>query len=59
MQLVVRTKRVQQTALGMPPGTPTPRVPGWKPLWTNLALALDAILASWRSRQAVSRFRSR
>ncbi|MEO7937125.1 MAG: hypothetical protein ABIR55_00725, partial [Burkholderiaceae bacterium] len=49
MQLVVRTEHVQQTALGMPEGIPTPQVPGWKPLWTNPTLALDAILASWRS----------
>lgn len=47
MQLIVRKEHVQQTALAMPEGEPTPQLPRWKPDWTDHLAGVDQILASW------------
>lgn len=43
----IREEHMQQTALAMPPGAPSPRVPGWKPRFADCRLGLDDIVASW------------
>jgi len=44
---LVRTEHMQQVALAMPARAPSPRVPGWKPAWTDHRLGLDQVVADW------------
>ncbi len=46
-KVIVREEHMQQTALPMPPRTPTPRVPGWKPRFPNYRAGLDQVINAW------------
>ena len=44
---IIREEHMQQTALGMPPRAPSPRVPGWKPGFPDFPKGLDQVIAAW------------
>lgn len=46
-RLIVREEHMQQTALAMPPLTPRPRVPGWKPMYPDYQAGLDQVIEAW------------
>jgi nucleoside-diphosphate-sugar epimerase len=46
-KVIVAEEHMQQTALAMPPGAPTPRVPGWKPKFPDYRIGLDQVLEAW------------
>ena len=48
IRLIVREEHMQQVALAMPSRPPTPRVPGWKPVFTDYHKGLDQIIEVWR-----------
>jgi len=45
---IIREEHMQQTALGMPPGAPSPRVPGWKPGFPDFRKGLDQVIEAWQ-----------
>jgi len=45
---VVCEEHMQQTALGMPPRVPSPRVPGWKPRFPDFRKGIDQVIATWQ-----------
>jgi hypothetical protein len=45
---------MQQTALAMQLRAPSPRVPGWKPKFTDYRKGLDHVIEAWRERDAGS-----
>ena len=47
VKLVVRKEHMQQVALAMPARAPSPRVPGWRPRWTDYRTGLDRIVDGW------------
>jgi len=47
MRLIVREEHMQQAALAMPARTPAPRVPGWKPQFSDYRAGLDQSIAGW------------
>ena len=49
IRLVVREEHMQQAALAMPAGAPSPRVPEWKPVFADYRKGLDQILAAWNA----------
>jgi nucleoside-diphosphate-sugar epimerase len=46
-KVIIREEHMQQTALGMPPRAPSPRVPGWKPRFADYRKGLDQIIETW------------
>ena len=46
-RLIVREEHMQQAALPMPAGAPTPRVPGWKPRFADYREGLDQVIEAW------------
>ena len=48
IKLIVREEHMQQVALAMPSRPPAPRVPGWKPVFTDYHKGLDQIIEVWR-----------
>lgn len=46
-RLIIAPEHMQQVALAMPPGTPTPRVPGWKPRFPDYRKGLDQVIQDW------------
>ena len=46
---IIREEHMQQTALGMPPRAPRPRVPGWEPKFPDYRNGLDEVIAAWRA----------
>jgi nucleoside-diphosphate-sugar epimerase len=48
IKLVVREEHMQQTALAMPARPPSPRVPGWKPAFSDYRNGLDQIIEAWK-----------
>ena len=44
---MIREEHMQQTALPMPSGTPTPRVKGWKPKFADYRDGLDQVIRTW------------
>ena len=46
-RVIVREEHMQQVALPMPPRTPTPRVPGWKPRFPDYRGGLDQVIEAW------------
>jgi nucleoside-diphosphate-sugar epimerase len=46
-KVIIREEHMQQTALGMPPRAPSPRVPGWKPRFPDYRKGLDQIIEAW------------
>jgi len=40
---------MQQAALAMPDHAPSPRVPGWKPVFPDYRHGLDAIIEAWET----------
>jgi nucleoside-diphosphate-sugar epimerase len=48
-KLVVREEHMQQVALAMPTRAPSPRVPGWKPVWPDHRHGLDQIIEAWNA----------
>ncbi|MEP7183859.1 MAG: hypothetical protein ABI886_16905 [Betaproteobacteria bacterium] len=47
-RVIIREEHMQQTALGMPPRAPSPRVPGWKPRFSDYRKGLDQVIETWR-----------
>ncbi len=47
MRLIVREAHMQQAALAMPARAPAPRVPGWKPVFSDYRAGLDQSIAGW------------
>ena len=47
IKLIVREEHMQQAALAMPSRPPSPRVPGWKPVFTDYRKGLDQVVAAW------------
>jgi nucleoside-diphosphate-sugar epimerase len=45
--VIIREEHMQQTALSMPSGVPTPRVPGWRPKFADYRKGLDQVIESW------------
>ena len=48
IKLVVREEHMQQVALAMPAQAPLPRVPGWKPVFSDYRNGLDQIIEAWK-----------
>ncbi len=46
-KVIIREEHMQQTALGMPPRAPSPRVPGWKPTFQDYRNGLDQVIEAW------------
>ena len=46
-KVIVREEHMQQTALAMPHRAPTPRVPGWKPKFSDYRNGLDQVIETW------------
>jgi nucleoside-diphosphate-sugar epimerase len=46
-RVIIRKEHMQQTALGMPPRAPSPRVPGWKPRFPEYQTGLDQVIEAW------------
>ncbi len=46
-KLIIRKEHMQQVELPMPPRAPTPRVPGWRPVWPDHRAAQEQIIESW------------
>jgi nucleoside-diphosphate-sugar epimerase len=49
IKLIVREEHMQQAALAMPSRPPSPRVPGWKPVFTDYRKGLDQIIEAWHN----------
>jgi nucleoside-diphosphate-sugar epimerase len=47
MRLIVREEHMQQAALAMPAQAPAPRVPGWKPQFSDYRAGLEQSIAAW------------
>lgn len=47
MRLIVREEHMQQSALAMPARAPSPRVPGWKPQFSDYRAGLDQSIEAW------------
>lgn len=45
--LLVCKEHRQQTALAMPAGEPSPRVPGWRPAWSDHRKGLAQVIETW------------
>jgi len=45
---IIRTEHMQQTELAMPLPAPSPRVPGWRPRFTDYCRGLDHVIEAWR-----------
>jgi nucleoside-diphosphate-sugar epimerase len=54
---IIRPEHMQQTALPMPPGTPSPRVPGWRPRFADYRSGLDQVIQVWREEAGGDRAR--
>ena len=48
MKLLVRQEHMQQVALAMPQGLPTPRLPGWQPAWLDHRKGLEQVIEAWK-----------
>jgi nucleoside-diphosphate-sugar epimerase len=46
-KVIIREEHMQQTALGMPPRAPSPRVPAWKPRFPDYRAGLDQVIEVW------------
>ncbi len=46
-KVIIREEHMQQVALPMPPRTPTPQVPGWKPQFADYRDGLDQVIDAW------------
>jgi len=44
---IIREEHMQQTALGMPPRAPSPRVTGWTPKFPDYRKGLDQTIEAW------------
>ena len=51
---IIRPEHMQQTALPMPPGVPSPRVSGWRPRFADYRSGLDQVIEAWRDEAAGS-----
>jgi nucleoside-diphosphate-sugar epimerase len=51
---IIREEHMQQTALGMPPRAPFPRVPGWKPKFPDYRKGLDQVIEAWQDESDAS-----
>jgi len=47
IRLIVREQHMQQAALPMPARSPAPRVPAWRPVFTDYRKGLDQVVAAW------------
>ena len=47
IRLIVRGEHMQQAALAMPARAPAPRVPGWKPVFSDYREGLDQVIEAW------------
>jgi len=46
-KVIIRQEHMQQVALAMPLRAPTPRVPGWKPKFSDYRDGLDQVIEAW------------
>ena len=46
-KVIIREEHMQQTALPMPTGRPTPRVSGWRPRFPDYREGLDQVIEAW------------
>jgi nucleoside-diphosphate-sugar epimerase len=46
-QLIIREEHMQQVALTMPHGSPTPQVPRWKPKFADYRKGIDQVIEAW------------
>ena len=46
-RVIIREEHMQQAALAMPPGTLKPRVPQWKPRFSDYRNGLDHVIETW------------
>ncbi len=49
IKLLVRKEHMQQAALAMPARAPSPRVPRWKPTFSDYHVGLNQIIEAWNS----------
>jgi nucleoside-diphosphate-sugar epimerase len=54
-RVIIREEHMQQTALGMPPRVPTPRVPGWKPDFSDYGKGIDQVIETWQGETIADR----
>jgi hypothetical protein len=46
-KVIIREEHMQQAALPMPSRAPPPRVPGWKPRFSDYREGLDQVIEAW------------
>ena len=46
-RVIIREEHMQQAALPMPSGTPTPRLPRWRPKFPDYRDGLDQVIEAW------------
>jgi hypothetical protein len=46
-KVIIREEHMQQAALPMPPGALRPRVPRWKPRFSDYRNGLDQVIETW------------
>ena len=46
-KVIIREEHMQQVALPMPPRAPRPRVPGWRPKFSDYREGLDQVIEAW------------
>lgn len=54
-RVIIRQEHMQQTALGMPPGSPSPQVPAWKPIFRDYRRGLDQVIDTWNAEGTLPR----
>jgi hypothetical protein len=48
-RVIIRQEHMQQTALRMPPRSPFPQVPAWKPIFKDYRQGLDHVIQAWNT----------
>jgi nucleoside-diphosphate-sugar epimerase len=54
-RVIIREEHMQQTALGMPPRVPTPRVPEWKPTFPDYGKGIEQVIETWQGETIADR----
>lgn len=54
VRALIREQHVQQTALAMPPGLPSPRPARWRPAFADHGSGLDQVIDAWRAAPTAS-----
>jgi hypothetical protein len=48
-RVIIRQEHMQQTALRMPPGLPSPQIPAWQPKFRGYHGGLDQVIEAWKT----------